>query len=284
MIKRLFSVAINDYPKEIYDLKGCINDQLLIYKICKEVYGFTEFKLLSNNEATKTRIKQGLNWLVTDLPKDSIVIFHYSGHGSSVPSTIQTASSEIDSMDECIVTYDFDPWDPLRDNELGDQFKNLDPSIHILVVLDACMSGSGLRGCLPNKAINKYFMPPPSLMLNDGQLDIDEDLNYIRPIINQKTVPIQPFLVHTIDQGNAILISACGEHQYAADAFFNRYHGACTFFMCKTLKEGNWNIKYKDLVTIMNKKLDDAGFTDQTPQLECSNCFEKLFLGGQNEI
>jgi len=281
-VKRLLSAAVNDYPNGIGDLNGCLNDQLLTYKIWKEVYGFTEFKLLSNNEATRINIKQGLNWLVSDLPPDSTICFLWSGHGTSIPTNSETQDSEADSMDETIVNYDFNPRDPIRDNELGAQFKNIDPSIHILVIEDACMSGTGLRGCLPHNAKNRYFRPLPSVMLENGGLELDDDLSYLIPKIKSRDIARKPFLIKTMEQGNAILISGCAEHEYSADALFNnRFHGALTFFLAQTLKEHTWNITYENLVVEINKKLDEAGFTEQTPQCECSDCFNKLFMGGK---
>lgn len=281
-IRRLLSVAISDYPKTKYDLNGCRYDQLLMYKICKEKYGFTEFKVLTDEEATKVNIRRALDWLVTDIPRGSTIVFQFSGHGTSLPVTTKTATSEIDNLDECIVTYDFDPRNPLRDNELGEQFKHIDPSIHIFVLLDACTSGTGLRGCMPQGSKNRYIQPPPSVMLETGELNIDDDLGYLSlDISKNRKIEREPFLIRTIDQGNAILLSGCAEGEYAADARFgNRWHGACTFFMAQTLKENEWKINYKSLATEVNRKLDEAGFTSQTPQLECENCFDATFLGG----
>ena len=288
-IYRAACLGINKYRPDLgfENLDGAVNDALLGYKIWKDIFGFSEFQVLTDAEVTKAGLRKALNWLVTDLPAGSKIILQVSGHGTNVPTTTKTLSPNIDQVDECIVTYDFDFHDPLRDRELGEQFKHLDPSIHVLVLIDACMSGSSLRGCMPGKHTkNRYIKPPPSMMLNTGDIDLNENLDYLigRNLPNS---PIQqvPFLIKTIDQGNAILISSCTNHEYAADTYIetaHRYHGACTYYLAQTLREHDWSLTYRDLVEDLNKKLDDAGFTAQTPQLECSECFDAPFLLGKD--
>jgi metacaspase-1 len=265
-------------------LDGCVNDVLLGYKIWKEIYGFTEFQVLTNEEVTKANFRKTLDWLVNDLPEGSKIILQVSSHGTHVPVTSQTANTDIDGVDECVVTYDFDFQDPLRDNDLGEKFKSLDPSIHVFVMMDCCMSGTGLR-CLPgNKTKNRYVKPPPSMILHSGQIDLTEDLDYL---IGRNTADSEvqqtPFLINTLDQGNAILLSSCADCQYSADTFIeaaHRYHGVCTYYVAQTLREANWDITYQDLVVTLNHKLHDAGFVNQTPQLECKDCFDMKFLLG----
>jgi hypothetical protein len=281
-IKRVLSLGINDFGNRFESLNGCINDVKLGYKIWKEVYGFSEFKIYTDEKATKRNLRKGLDWLVNEVPPKSTLVLQISTHGTNVPCTSETLNDEIDGLDECIVVYDFDFKNPLRDNELGNKFKLLDPSIHIMVFLDTCMSGGSLRGCVPKNMKNRHVKPPPGLMLESGQIDIGDDLEYLTEPLSKQKRGAMPFLINTIDQGNAILLSACGEHQFAADTYIsNRYHGLFTFITMQTLKEANWNITYKKLMTIVNEKMTEAGFEDQVPQCECENCFDKLFLGGK---
>ena len=93
----------------------------------------------------------------------------------------------------------------------------------------------------------------------------------------------RPFIVNTVEQGDAILISGCSDKQTSADAYINgRYHGALTFYLAQTLRESNWNISYEDLVTKVNDKLDREQYK-QDPQLESKKEYVKnLFLGGTN--
>jgi metacaspase-1 len=283
-IRRLFQVGINKYPDS--PLRGCVNDILLMNKILKSKFGFTDIKINTDREATKKSIVEGLKWLVNDLPPNSRVVFQYSGHGSQVRVTDKTANSETDGYDEIIIPFDHD-WDwPLRDNELGEVFKKIKPSVQALFLADCCFSGTLLRYENPKNidVRNRYLEPPPSKMLWNSHDILDDELNYLTSRTSrsfQDKTYRKPFLVSTNSQGNVVLISGCSDRQTSADAFFGgRYHGALTFYLAQTLMEAEWNINYADLVIKINDKLDQENF-EQDPQLECKEeLMNTPFLGG----
>lgn len=284
-VRRLFQVGINAYPDS--PLRGCVNDVLLMNKVLKSKFGFTDIKIRTDREAKKKYIIEGLRWLVNDVPPNSVLVFQYSGHGSQSRVTDQTASSETDGFDEILIPFDHD-WDwPLRDNELGDVFKKIKPSVRVLFIADCCFSGTLLRLENPkNLGIrNRYLQPPPSRMLWNSHDILDDDLNYLTSRTEENCVVERslrkPFIVTSNTQGNVVLISGCSDRQTSADAFFGgRYHGALTYYLAQTLVESNWSIAYQDLVTIINEKLDNEKF-EQDPQLECKDeLMGTLFLGG----
>jgi len=79
---------------------------------------------------------------------------------------------------------------------------------------------------------------------------------------------------------NGILLSGCESKQTSADAFMDgKFQGAFTCTLTKILSENNFNITYGRLINLVNKKMDQLGYS-QNPQLECPEIWKnKKFLG-----
>jgi metacaspase-1 len=286
MVKRALLVAINSYPDA--PLSGCLNDLSLTYKILKEIYGFTEFAILDNEKATKK------NWITTltnlgrrSKPGDWLVNM-YSGHGSQLPCTTETSNFEQDGMDEIVIPYDHDWDDPFRDDDFNNIIKSISTEVKMYFQYDCCFSGTILRNKAPEKnghPIKSRYLPPPlHMVLESGEMELDEELNLSTSRKRKDKMMLKPFMKDTTTQGNAILISGCSDKQTSADAWMStssgkgRYHGAMTYYLAQTLREANWKITYAKLVEIMNQKLHKDGF-EQSPQLECHRDFmDKNFL------
>ena len=281
MKRKALLIGINSYPTS--PLNGCIPDIKLMYKIFKDIYGYRDFQVLDDSNATKKKILRGLQWLCAGAKKGDELVVDYSGHGTQCPVTTKTAGFEIDGLDECLVSYDFNWDEPLRDDDLNQFFTNLPKGVKVLFIADACFSGTLLRNPTSNKVKNRYLPPPPSIILT-GEIDLDDDLCIISTNSRSKEgkgMYRQPFIINSVEQGDAILISGCSDRQTSADAYINgRYHGALTFFLAQTLKEANWNISYTDLIIKVNEKLDREEY-EQDPQLEGKEVYlNKPFLGG----
>lgn len=286
-MKKALLVGINNYPRS--PLRGCINDIKLMYQIIDEIYGFDQIEILTDERATKDRIIKWLKWLVRDVGPGDQVYFHFSGHGSQVVVDDRSLSKEADGVDEILIPYDHCWDDPLRDHHLGSMFRLVPEGVKITIILDCCHSGSGLRnpvicdGEHPTK--NRYLAPPFSNTVREKDFRFDlETLSRVRksaPRSGARSERQNPFLVNTIEQGDALLISGCQENQTSADAFIKgRYQGALTFYLAETLMEHDWQIPYRKLVNVVNNKLDRAGYS-QNPNLEGkAQLFQKPFLGG----
>jgi metacaspase-1 len=273
MTKRAMLVGVNHYLEPGNDLNGCLNDVRLMYKILKEIYGFTEFAVLDDQKATKK------NWIttLTNMGKRSKsgdwLVCWSSSHGSQVPCTTATDSFETDHMDECIVTYDHD-WDnPLIDDDINSTIMSINPEVKLLFGVDACFSGTMLKNRAPEKnghPIKTRYLPPPlHLVLESGEMDLDEELNLNSSRKRKDKLMLKPFMRDVTTQGNAILISGCNDKQTSADFYTGtRYQGAMTYYLAQTLKEANWKISYAKLIEAVNQKLHKDGF-EQSPQLEC---------------
>ena len=69
MKRKAFLVRLNRYPDPRNNLKGCVNDVLLMAKTLREQYvfsGSSDIKRLTDERATSAGIRKGLEWLVGD--------------------------------------------------------------------------------------------------------------------------------------------------------------------------------------------------------------------------
>jgi len=287
-MKKAFLVGINKYSSA--PLNGCVNDVLLMYKILSEKFGFNtnDINIITDQQATKSNIISGLQKLTSNLTPNDTILFHYSGHGSQVIVNDWTNNPEPDGRDEILCPYDLDWNDPLRDNDLNSIFKNIPKGVKSIILLDCCHSGTGLRDnpILPTsphygKMKNKFISAPVANILSNPLVFLDDNLDYIFPEIDKSNIQTQlnKFMVNTVDQANAILLSGCKDNQTSADAYIGgRYHGAFTYSLVQTLSKFSFKISYFELINEINKTISKLQFK-QIPQLECKQeFFNTIFL------
>ena len=280
MLKRFLGIGINNYPNS--PLNGCIPDIMLAYKVAKENFKFNEFKLLSDMQATGRNIRKNLEQAFKGLKNGDFLYIHYSGHGSYYPCSNLTATSETDYYDEVWVPIDFDINGPVIDNELNNLIKSVPEDVNILIISDSCFSGTMTRANPGQKWKNRFMPPPLDVILDSGELSLDE---YLAPNISKKASDnrrLKSFIVDTSSlQNKAILISGCGEKQTSADVYIpeiKRYHGALTYNLFSLLAQYSWRLTYEDLIILINSVLDKAEY-EQNPQLECrSDLISSYFL------
>jgi uncharacterized caspase-like protein len=149
-------VGINEYISPgIRTLYGCVNDVQAMQRFLMNQMNVpdNQVKVLINQEATRDEIIRWFKKFLIenpDIPKDSQLIFHYSGHGSQMRNIDGT---EPDGMDETIVPHDsrvnniFD----IPDKTLAGLIDKLAVAKgdNITVILDSCHSGSGTREIRP---------------------------------------------------------------------------------------------------------------------------------------
>lgn len=284
-MKKAVLVGINKYTQG--PLRGCVNDVIVMFKILTTQFGFKpeDIKVITDYEATKKNIIEGIKWLTEGVGEGDQIVLHYSGHGSQVMVDDRSSFDDIDGRDEILCPHDMNWADPLRDHDVGLYFKRVPKSCETLVILDCCHSGSGLRnGFGPGKLyteddwVNRFIAPPLSNLLLNPALIIDDDLTFEFDMSDSRSLK-KGFIVDTVDQGDAILIAGCQDNQTSADAWINRkYQGAMTYALASTLSKYNYDVTYEQLITDVNILMDSFNFT-QNPQLE-GKCgfFGKKFL------
>jgi len=249
MAKKALLVGINRYPDPGNELKGCVNDVLLIRETLEKHFGFADpggIRLLTDARATTAAILDGLAWLTSDAAPGDSLVFHYSGHGSQVPDK---NGDERDGQDEILCPFDLDWRRPLTDDDLAAAISGVPRGALLTVILDCCHSGTGLREpAAPGYATRPRFLPHLAAKPNGRR-------------------PVRRFGV-CVTKTDAVLIAACRDDQTSADAYIDgKYRGALTYHLWRALRDADWSATYRALVAATGKELSHVGF-DQVPQLE----------------
>ena len=101
MAKRALCVGINDYPDSSMDLAGCVNDAS-DWRQVLEGRGYLVTSLL-DAEATRQRMLDALDQLVSPASDGDALVFTFSGHGSWMPDA---DADEPDARDEMLCPHD----------------------------------------------------------------------------------------------------------------------------------------------------------------------------------
>jgi hypothetical protein len=276
-VKRALIVGVNRYAQPGGNLKGCVNDALMMGEIAASSYGFDRdhIRLLTDERATTRNIRERLAWLTDDVPPGSVLLFHFSGHGSQIRD--RSGDELDDHLDELICPHDMDWDDPLTDDEIARYVAKVDPSVNLTIVLDCCHSGSGTRDFFVEPSARpapkgRYLAPPPDIGFRfAARVELEVDAAAERTVnLRGKRLPIgRPTLreqAQRISQ-HAFVISGCKDDQTSADAWIdNDYHGALTYSLSHSLTAARFSRGYKDLVSDAAGWLKGRRFT-QDPQL-----------------
>jgi len=249
MARKALLVGINRYPDPADELRGCVNDVLLMRETLERHYGFTDpgdVRVLTDRRATTAAILDHLAWLVDGVATGDSLVFHYSGHGSQVPDR---NGDEHDGLDEILCPYDLEWEHPLTDDDLAAAVTPIPKGALLTVILDCCHSGTGLREPSRNGSDARHrFLP-----------HLAETAAFPRPVRRFGA---------SVTKTNAVLLAACRDDQTSADAFIDgKYRGAHTWFLCRSLRAADWIPTYRHLASTTGAALSRAGF-DQVPQLE----------------
>lgn len=277
MRKRALVVGIN-YVGTGNELRGCINDANNI-KAYLETQGF-EIEMMLEKDATTAGILDGLKRLVAGATPGDVLFFHYSGHGSQVPSNL-----EEDKLDEIICPIDLNWMDKvITDNELKQIFNPVPNGVNVTVVLDCCHSGTALdqlesatvtprmlesvdKVRIMKKTMKNRYLPMPAKIEKKAKKMKLRNWNTSRDI-NQ----------------SALLIAACQPNQTSADATIGgKPCGAGTYSLLARLGK-NPNSTYQEIIDSMNGFMIANNFT-QRPQLDGSgNLYGRKFLDSWTDI
>lgn len=264
-MKRCLLVGIN-YVGTGNDLRGCLND-VANMKTLLESRGFADIKTVLEKEATTAGIKAGLEWLIAGAVPGDVLVFHYSGHGSQLPS-----KNEPDGFEEIICPIDLN-WTTrvITDDTLRQIFNRVPNGVNTTVILDCCHSGTALdqdASLATTKEISvgitdgepgRYLAPPAHI--------VEELAN--RDLVDWKT--------EKDVNASALLIAGCHANQTSADAYINgTYQGAATASILEAVK-ADPSISYRGLIYKMGDFMSKNRYT-QNPQLDgFSGLYDEVF-------
>lgn len=214
MAKRALCVGINDYPDSSMDLAGCVNDAS-DWRQVLEGRGYIVTSLL-DAEATRQRMLDALDQLVSPASDGDALVFTFSGHGSWMPDA---DADEPDARDEMLCPHDVMQDHYVLDDDLHGVFARKAAGARLLVIADCCHSGSVIRSApaAPGPVVKKArFLPP--YVLARGDRNVERAIDQVRyaPAPARRSFP-------------AVLLSACRDHELSYDTEFGgRANGAFT--------------------------------------------------------
>lgn len=144
-------VGIDDYQGIATNLNGPVADARLMGRILVERYGFLPANVIyiTDREATREHVAEAFLRHLGQAGPDGVAVFYYSGHGMQMEENLALTGAldpEPDDVDESLVMWGADGRGGiLLDDELGFLAGRLRTD-RVLMIMDACFSGTGTRG------------------------------------------------------------------------------------------------------------------------------------------
>lgn len=280
-------VAVGEYPasSKIKTIAS-VNDIKYI-KTALNRNGFEEknIETLINSRATKVAILNALTELSKKAKQNDIVVIHFSCHGQQIrdQKTIELGKDEDDGYDEAFLPYDalakYNPTgykgqNHLRDDDLYPALlnirKKLGTSGSLLVLLDACHSGTGTRD--------------ESFAVTRGEpIPFADPENPLDSVINLSGAEAKQGFFETIADSvsNMVVISASSPHQVNKQLIINNEEvGSLSYSFYKALNEMNAGNTYQLLFEKIRATMQ-AFIPEQIPMIE-GNVQQVIFSGKYN--
>ena len=141
--RRALCVGINAYSRNA--LSGCVADARLWARTLQAL-GFEPPRMLLDQDATRAHILGQLQMLIQTSTPGDLVVFQYSGHGTTVPDrNADEVGGDSPSDDEALCPIDFLDGRLLVDDDLAALFRNIPSGVRVTSFIDACHSGSVSR-------------------------------------------------------------------------------------------------------------------------------------------
>jgi hypothetical protein len=238
-------VGINKYPAQ--PLCGCVNDVEEMASYIKTARGFknSDIRILADKNATTAAIKGELRKLVKNVSTGDRILFHYSGHGATMPTKDKTIVDAI-----CPVDFDATPQHAITSLDFAGLFAGIPDGVEFNWLSDSCHSGDLTRVMLgPNHKARMWVLHPAT------EAKIQKILDMPNPRVLR---------MHSATSSNVGFISGCGSAETSADAYFHgKYNGAFTHFLLKCLK-GKSDTSLVNLTSSVVAALHANGY-GQTP-------------------
>ncbi len=253
-------VGINDYP-HLENLKGAVNDAENVKNLLVESFGFLDdeahIRFLSDSQATREAILTGLDEHLIKKAREaeeSIVVFHFSGHGSRKGDEAGEAGDETDGYDETIVPHDSSHAPPIpnrdiTDDEINARLRTLtDITPNVTFIFDSCHSGAAVRGSGLARTVKGDPRFPKPEQATRGAREGKSDW---RP-----------------DQARYALLSGCRADQLSREMVVDgKSYGAMSWFLVDQIRNTKGKATYDDIMDKVKVRVS-AKYSNQHPQLE----------------
>ncbi|XP_059645988.1 metacaspase-9 [Cornus florida] len=208
--KRLAVLVGCNYPNSPNELHGCVNDVVAMGEVLVRRFGFesSHIELLTDAPGsmvmpTGANIKNALGKMVDQAAQGDVLFFHYSGHGTRIPSV---RPGHLFRQDEAIVPCDFNL---ITDVDFRQLVNQLPKGASFTILSDSCHSGGLIEK--EKEQIGPSSSYSSSLVLNTSSSSNTTTVstNCRKP----KTIPLEWILQHvtsltrinTLDIGTHLL-------------------------------------------------------------------------------
>ena len=254
--RKALLVGINEYADpDIPDLAGSVNDVCLMRRVLVEVMGYkdSDISILTNSDATRAAIITELSLFEVGSKKgeQNSFLFFYAGHGSQVMDD-DGDEAGFDGKDETLLPHDAiakSGRNDLRDDVLQSIFGQIaQHHSSVLVILDACNSGTALRSAhaprLHQRGVEVVSLAePPSI----GAI---QETSW-------RDLPL-----------NLTLVTSASERQLANEISRDGLvHGAFTYAFAQALRRYGPSARGRQLINHTRSMLERYGVYDQTPTI-----------------
>ena len=268
--KHALLVGISEYiPSTGWVSLNAANDvDLLKNTLQQQGFNASNIHQLTNQQASQEKIIEYIQvHLIDQAQEGDIVVFHYSGHGQQIQDD---NSDEEDGLDEAIVPFDspkqfkegeYEGEKLIRDDTLGELFlqlrKKLGKTGHLLVLMDACHSGTGTRGFNTVRGTDEIMASPIYIDSLKLHLDIKELIRM--ELISDTTSSLASFVT--------IFSSTAEQFSYEMTAPDGKNYGLLSYAFSKYVNTLEKNTSYQGLLEKITHFINNKnGF--QSPQLE----------------
>ena len=146
---RALLIALSYEGSEVSSLPGIDLDLKFAEQVARDM-GIRDIRSLWNAQATLQGIVSSIEEVGAGVGAEDLVLIYFSGHGTRVPDRGELDEQAEDGMDEVLVPFDAmvtgeDIRNVLVDDEFGRLLAAI-PSRKVLVVVDACNSGTATKG------------------------------------------------------------------------------------------------------------------------------------------
>lgn len=269
-------VGIDNYPANVSNLRGCVNDINHLNDYLKEHVALHQcIETLKNSNATRENIIRLFRRHLGKAGENDVVLFHYSGHGSRELAAPEFHPYSSYRKGETLVCYDsrsrggYD----LADKELAVLLWEVaKKNPHIVLSLDCCHSGSGTRREPDESNIAAVREMP-------GRFEDNRD-DTPRPLESYLEGFYKKMDTLRIPQSRHVLMAACNRQQRAYETRDHR--GFFSSALLEVLTKSGPDINYADLFVRCRAAIRKRVKT-QTPQFETFSHFMPYtkFLDGR---
>jgi metacaspase-1 len=241
-------VGVGDYPAETgWSKLSSRNDVRLVKEVLAE-HGFANKNVttLLDREASSEEILKAIRTHLTEKSRPGgIAVFQFSGHGQQVQDD---NGDEIDGLDEALVPYNspmryaagkYEGENLLRDDQLGEALlavrRKLGPKGTLLVLIDACHSGTATRGSQVVARGTDIVMASPEYLQKLAQYGRDD---------SRLQEAFMPREEHDLAPMIALFSSSPNQLSYEIKDGNGDTYGSFTYAFCKALQQtppdGTW--------------------------------------------